>query len=76
MEQVSELAIKHDLIIIADDIYGSYSFSEPFIPMITIDNVRDRTITINSFSKDYAMTGWRIGHVIAPDYIIQTIQQI
>jgi aspartate/methionine/tyrosine aminotransferase len=76
MERVAQLAIKHDLIIIADDIYGSYSFSEPFIPMITIDSVRDRTITINSFSKDYAMTGWRIGNIVAPDYIIRIIQQI
>ncbi|MBV1758164.1 MAG: pyridoxal phosphate-dependent aminotransferase [Dethiosulfatibacter sp.] len=76
MQKVAQLAIKHDLIIIADDIYGAYSFSEPFIPMITNDTVRDRTITINSFSKDYAMTGWRIGNIIAPDYIIRTVQQI
>ncbi len=76
MEKVAQLAIKHDLIIIADDIYGAYSFSEPFIPMITVEGVRDRTITINSFSKDYAMTGWRIGNIIAPDYIIRIIQQI
>ncbi len=76
MQKVAQLAIKHDLIIIADDIYGAYSFSEPFIPMITNHTVRDRTITINSFSKDYAMTGWRIGNIIAPDYIIRTVQQI
>ena len=38
--------------------------------------MKERTITINSFSKDYTMTGWRVGNIIAPDYIIKTVQQI
>lgn len=38
--------------------------------------MKKRTITINSFSKDFTMTGWRLGNIIAPDYIIKTIQQI
>lgn len=38
--------------------------------------MRERTIVINSFSKDFTMTGWRIGHIIAPDYIVNVIRQI
>jgi aspartate/methionine/tyrosine aminotransferase len=38
--------------------------------------MKKRTITINSFSKDFTMTGWRLGNIIAPDFIIKTIQQI
>jgi len=76
MENIAAIAQKNDLIVIADDIYGSYSFKEPFLPMITLDGMKERTITINSFSKDFTMTGWRIGNVIAPDYLIKTIQQI
>lgn len=76
MDNVSRIAKKHDLLIIADDIYGAFSFDQPFVPMITFENMKERTITINSFSKDFTMTGWRIGHIVAPDFIIKTIQQI
>ncbi len=76
MASISEIAKAHDLLIIADDIYTKFSYEAPFIPMATLEGMRERTITIGSFSKDYAMTGWRIGYVIAPDYIIQTIKDI
>lgn len=76
MEALSEIAIENDLIIIADDIYGAFSFCEPFVPITTIDGMKERTITIGSFSKDYAMTGWRIGYVLAPDYLINCIRDI
>jgi len=76
LKKVGEIAEKYDLIIISDEIYGSYSYEEPFHPFISIDNMKKRTITINSFSKDFTMTGWRLGNVIAPDFIIKTIQQI
>lgn len=76
MEKIAEAAVKHDLIVIADDIYTSFSFSGPFIPFISIKGMKDRTITINSFSKNFTMTGWRIGNIIAPEIIIKTIQQI
>jgi aspartate/methionine/tyrosine aminotransferase len=76
MEALSEIAIKYDLIIIADDIYGAFSFCEPFVPITTIAGMKERTITIGSFSKDYAMTGWRIGYILAPDYLINCIRDI
>lgn len=76
IENIARIAKKHDLLVIADDIYGSFSYQEPFIPIVTLDGMRERTITINSFSKDFTMTGWRIGNIIAPDYIVSIIQQI
>jgi aspartate/methionine/tyrosine aminotransferase len=76
MNNIAEIAKKHDLLVVADDIYGSFSYVEPFTPMITIEGMEERTITINSFSKDFTMTGWRVGNIIAPDYIIEVIQQI
>lgn len=76
LESIAEVAIEKDLIVIADDIYGSFSFGEPFIPITTLKGMKERTITIGSFSKDYAMTGWRIGYVAAPDFIINCIKDI
>jgi len=76
LEAIAKLAIEKDLIIIADDIYGSFSFCDPFLPMATLEGMKDRTITIGSFSKDYAMTGWRIAFVAAPDFIINCMKEI
>ena len=42
----------------------------------SLPGMRERTITLNSFSKNFTMTGWRVGNIIAPNYIIKTIQQI
>jgi aspartate/methionine/tyrosine aminotransferase len=76
LEGIHDIALKHDLIIISDDIYTSFCFNEPFIPIASIEGMKERTIIINSFSKNYTMTGWRIGNIIAPSYIINVIQQI
>ncbi|MDF2840962.1 MAG: aminotransferase, class, partial [Clostridia bacterium] len=76
MEALAKIAIEKDLLIIADDIYGAFSFCEPFVPITTLSGMKERTITIGSFSKDYAMTGWRIGYILAPDYLITCIRDI
>lgn len=76
MEKIAAIAEKYNLIVIADDIYTSFSYQNTFVPFASLPNMKDRTITLNSFSKNFAMTGWRIGNIIAPDYIINVIQQI
>ena len=75
-EALAETAIANDLIVISDDVYGSFSFVEPFFPIASIDGMKERTVIIGSFSKDYTMTGWRIGYVIAPDYLTSCIRDI
>lgn len=76
MEKIAEIAVKHDLIVIADDIYTAFSYQNPFVPFGSLPGMRERTIILNSFSKNFTMTGWRVGNIIAPDYIIKVIQQI
>lgn len=76
MEKLASVAEKHDLIIVSDDIYTAFSFQEPFVPFASLPGMKERTVTINSFSKNFTMTGWRVGNIIARDYIIRTIQQI
>lgn len=76
MEKIAEIAVKYDLIVISDDIYTSFSYQNPFVPFATLPGMKERTIILNSFSKNFTMTGWRVGNIIAPDYIIKVIQQI
>ena len=76
MEKIAAIAEKYDLIVISDDIYTSFSYQNPFVPIASLPGMKERTIILNSFSKNFTMTGWRVGNIIAPDYIIRTIQQI
>mgnify|MGYP000909557169 CR=1 FL=1 len=76
MKQIGVIAEKYDLIVIADDIYTAFSYQNVFVPFASLPGMKERTITLNSFSKDFTMTGWRVGCIIAPSYIISTIQQI
>ena len=76
LEDITKIAIKHDILVVADDIYTLLSFQNPFIPIATIENMKDRVITIRSFSKDFAMTGWRIGYIIAPKQYLRVIKAI
>lgn len=75
MKQIATLANRYDIIVISDEIYTSYCFQRKFVPFASIENMSQRTITINSFSKNYMMTGWRVGNVIAPSFIIDGIVQ-
>ena len=76
MEKIAEIAEKYDLIVISDDIYTAFSYQNPFVPFASLPGMKERTIIINSFSKNFTMTGWRVGNIIAPDYIIKIVQQI
>lgn len=76
MEKIGQVARKHDLLVIADDIYTAFSYQNPFVPFASLPGMKKRTITLNSFSKNFTMTGWRIGNIIAPAEIIRVIQQI
>lgn len=73
MKDLANLAKKEDIIIISDDIYTSFHYKSEFIPMRSL---YEKTITIKSFSKDYCMTGWRIGYVIGPETLINTMSKI
>ncbi len=76
MEKIAEIAEKYDLIVVSDDIYTAFSYQNPFVPFASFPGMKERTIIINSFSKNFTMTGWRVGNIIAPDYIIKIVQQI
>lgn len=73
---IGKIAEKHNLLIISDEIYGAYVFNGTFQSMITMNHLRERLVIINSFSKDYTMTGWRVGNIIASSDIISICQQV
>ncbi len=73
-KQIADVAIKHDLLILSDEVYEAFCFDETFVPMAVF--APEHTITFSSFSKSFAMTGWRIGYMIAPEAINLTAKLI
>jgi aspartate/methionine/tyrosine aminotransferase len=72
LKSIAEIAEKHDLYIITDDIYDEIVYDNVKIEHITtLPNMKERTIVLNGVSKAYAMTGWRMGYIIAPNEKIQ-----
>lgn len=71
-----DLADKHDFLIIADDIYGALNYTDRKNPICSYDCHNPRIITIYSFSKDYSMTGFRLGYIIAEKKLIECIRNI
>lgn len=68
LDAVHDMAKKHDVFVICDDVYRQLVYTDDYHSFTEYEDVRDRTILIQSFSKPYAMTGWRMGYLIAaPD---------
>jgi aspartate aminotransferase len=66
-EEVARYAIDRDLIVIADEAYEDIVYEDEHVSIASLDGMRERTITSFTLSKSYAMTGWRIGYVVAPE---------
>ena len=67
IRQIADLAIKHDILIIADEIYAKMIYApNEHLSIATLSGMKGRTITLNGFSKTYAMTGWRLGWMAGP----------
>lgn len=73
-EKIAAVAIDHDLLILSDEVYEAFCFDDTFVPMAAF--APENTITFSSFSKAFAMTGWRIGYMIAPESINLTAKLI
>ncbi|MBQ9197530.1 MAG: aminotransferase class I/II-fold pyridoxal phosphate-dependent enzyme [Clostridia bacterium] len=76
LEMLSRVAREHDLLIAADEIYTRYLYDGAFIPLRTLPGMHDRVITLNSFSKNFMMTGWRVGCIIAHPDLIRVFQHV
>lgn len=77
LEAIAEIAIKNDLIIISDEIYAELNYTGfKHVAPASLPEIKERCITINGFSKAFAMTGWRIGFVCAPKYFCNLMRKI
>lgn len=73
---IADVAKEYDLLVAADEIYTTYLFEGSYVPMRTLPGMAERTITLNSFSKNYLMTGWRVGVVIAEPELLSVVVKL
>lgn len=77
LEEIADVIKGTDILVLSDEIYAELSYGENrHVSFATIDGMRERTITVNGFSKAYAMTGWRLGFVCAPKEITYQMYKI
>jgi aminotransferase len=76
MEDITSLAEEHDLLIISDEIYDRLVYGIEHVCVPALPGMRDRTILLGGFSKDYAMTGWRIGYACANPDLLDAMRKV
>jgi len=76
LKAIAQVVKKHDLIVASDEIYSELTYGMEHTAFAKIEEMWERTITINGFSKAYAMTGWRLGYIAAPEGFAQQILKV
>lgn len=76
LEAIAEVARRHDLIVIVDEVYSRLTYGLTHTCVAALPGMRERTVLLNGFSKAYAMTGWRIGYAAAPQPILDAMLKV
>ena len=70
---LAELAVKHDLWVLSDEIYARIIYGGEYLSMLRYPGMAERTLIIDGFSKSFAMTGWRLGYTVAPPEVVPAL---
>ena len=74
--RLAELAVKHDLLVLSDEIYARVIYGGEYISLMNYPGMEERTLIIDGFSKSFAMTGWRLGYAVAPPRIVPALEML
>jgi aminotransferase len=76
LEEIGRIAEKHDLMVVSDEIYDQLVYGVKHVCFAALPGMQERTILLGGFSKDYAMTGWRVGYACAPKEVLQGLIRV
>ena len=76
LEAIADLCVRHDALAITDEIYEHIRFDAEHVPIATLPEMRQRTVTISGASKTFSVTGWRVGWIIAPEQLTGAIRKV
>jgi len=76
VERIGELVLGHDVVVLADEIYGRIVYEGEHVSLASLPGLAERTIVLDGFSKTYAMTGWRLGYAIVPEPLLAPFSRL
>ncbi len=76
LEAIAKVIIEKDILVMSDEIYSALTYKGKHVSIVSLPEMKERTILINGFSKAYAMTGWRLGYACGPKEIIKQMTKI
>ena len=76
VREIARIAVEHDLVVLADEIYGRLQYEGEPLSIATLPGMADRTITLDGFSKTFAMTGWRLGYGVVPEWLAPSFSRL
>lgn len=76
LEAIAEVIIEKDIFVLSDEIYSELTYDVEHVSIASLPGMKERTITMNGFSKAYAMTGWRLGYACGPEEIIHQMTKV
>ncbi len=75
LEAIAQIVKKHDIMVLSDEIYAELTFGKKHVSIASLEDMHERTIVVNGFSKAYSMTGWRLGYACAPAPVIKMMNK-
>ncbi|MBE0010920.1 aminotransferase class I/II-fold pyridoxal phosphate-dependent enzyme [Arthrobacter sp. AET 35A] len=76
LQKIVDLAVKHDAVIVTDEVYEHLTFGVAHLPIASLPGARDRTLTISSAGKTFSVTGWKIGWITGPQELISAVRTV
>lgn len=76
LEEIAKVLRETNICVLSDEIYAELTYGEKHVSIASLEGMRERTIIANGFSKAYAMTGWRMGYTLAPEYFTKQMAKI
>jgi aspartate aminotransferase len=75
-EAIADIAMRHDLMVLADEVYWAIRYGGPHASVLDVDGMADRTILLDGWSKTFAMTGWRLGFGVFPPALVEPVTRL
>jgi aspartate/methionine/tyrosine aminotransferase len=75
-EAVAEVAMRHDLVVLSDEVYWAIAYDRPHASILQVDGMAERTVLLDGWSKTFAMTGWRLGFGVFPTSLVEPVTRL
>ncbi|MFT4688121.1 MAG: pyridoxal phosphate-dependent aminotransferase [Verrucomicrobiia bacterium] len=76
LREVADLCLKHEVTVLSDEIYSRLLYDDSFESITQFEGMPERTVILDGFSKTYAMTGWRLGYGVFPEWLVEAIEHL